>query len=431
MKCVGSLDELSCEQGDVGVDPPESCRLGPVATLPKEAAKWQHRHVGGAETRYQNDRTTIAEWRAGETLRASGQSDCFQPAQRFGCRLPPRWWAGRVFRSHVCSMACWKVWLVAAPIVSEGGMQMSEKWTEENIPDQAGRVVLITGANSGIGYEAARALAQHGATVVMACRSRAKADDAVARISETDPSGTTEILEMDLSDLDSVKHAADEFLSTHDHLDVLINNAGLMATPEQRTAQGFEMQFGVNHVGHYVLTGLLLDVLKDTPGSRIVSISSQGHRPGKINFDDLNSEKSYSPWPAYFQSKLANLLFTRELQRRLADAGDDVIAVAAHPGGTSTNLGSESPPGILYKTMQLSRSVLGIMMQNAAMGALPTLRAATDPDVAGGDYFGPDGLGEQRGHPVKRGMSGRARDDDDARRLWTASEELTGMTYEF
>ena len=308
---------------------------------------------------------------------------------------------------------------------------MSEKWTEENIPDQTGRVVLITGANSGIGYEAARALAPHGATVVMGCRNRAKAEDAVASIAETDPSGTTEILEMDLSDLDSVKQAAAEFLSTHDRLDVLVNNAGLMATPEQRTAQGFEMQFGVNHLGHYVLTGLLLDVLRSTPGSRIVSISSQGHRPGKINFDDLNSEKSYSPWPAYFQSKLANLLFTRELQSRLAEADIDVVAVAAHPGGSNTNLGHETPNGILNKMAQFSRPVLELMMQSAAMGALPTLRAATDPDVVGGDYFGPDGIGEQRGHPVKRGMSNRARDDESADRLWTASEELTGFEYEF
>jgi len=291
--------------------------------------------------------------------------------------------------------------------------------------------VLITGANSGIGYEAARALAQHGATVVMACRSRSKADDAVARIAATKPSGTTEVLEMDLSDLDSVKNAAAEFLSAHDRLDILVNNAGLMATPEQRTAQGFEMQFGVNHLGHFVLTGLLLDALRATPESRVVSISSQGHRPGKMNFDDLNSEKSYSPWPAYFQSKLANLLFTRELQRRLAEDDADVIAVAAHPGGSNTNLGTETPDGILHKMMAFTRPVMELVMQSAEMGALPTLRAATDPDVTGGDYFGPSGIGEQRGHPVKRGMSKRALDDESARRLWTASEELTEFTYGF
>jgi NAD(P)-dependent dehydrogenase (short-subunit alcohol dehydrogenase family) len=308
---------------------------------------------------------------------------------------------------------------------------MSEKWTEGNIPDQSGRTVLITGANSGIGYEATRALAQHGATVVMGCRNRSKADDAVARIAATNPTGSTEILEMDLSDLDSVKEAAAEFQSGHDRLDVLINNAGLMAISEQRTAQGFEMQFGVNHLGHFVLTGLLLDVLRATSGSRVVSISSQGHRPGKMNFDDLNSEKSYSPWPAYFQSKLANLLFTRELQRRLKDADADVIAVAAHPGGSSTNLGNETPDGIVHKMMAFTRPVIELMMQSAEMGALPTLRAATDPDVVGGDYFGPDGIGEQRGHPVKRGMSKRALDDESASRLWAASEELTEFTYGF
>ncbi len=313
-----------------------------------------------------------------------------------------------------------------------GGRHVSDKWTEQNIADQTGRVVLITGANSGVGYEAARALAQHGATVVMGCRTRSKADDAVAAIAETNPSGTTEILEMDLSDLDSVKEAAAEFLSAHDRLDILINNAGLMATPKQQTAQGFEMQFGVNHLGHYVFTGLLLDVLRATPGSRVVTISSQGHRMGKINFDDLNGEKSYSPWPAYFQSKLANLLFTRELQRCLADDDADVIAVAAHPGLSNTNLGSETPGGILSKVMAVTRPAFDwAMSQSAQMGALPTLRAAVDPDVVGGDYFGPDGIGEQRGHPVKRGMSSRARDDESARRLWTASEEMTGFTYEF
>lgn len=248
---------------------------------------------------------------------------------------------------------------------------MSEAWGEGNIPDQSGRVVLITGANSGIGYEAARALAQHGATVVMGCRNRSKAEDAVAKIAETNPRGTTEILEMDLADLDSLKWAATEFKSAHDRLDILVNNAGLMATPEQRTAQGFEMQFGVNHLGHFVLTGLLLDVLRSTPGSRIVSISSQGHRPGRINFDDLNSERSYSPWTAYFQSKLANLLFTRGLQRRLIDADIDAIAVAAHPGISSTNLGHERSGGILSTLMDLSRPVFErVMVQSAAIGSI-------------------------------------------------------------
>lgn len=308
---------------------------------------------------------------------------------------------------------------------------MSSDWTEDDIGDQSDRVVVITGANSGIGWEAARALAQHGATVVLGCRSRSKADAALAEIEATEPSGTVEILDIDLGDLDSVATAAAEFADRHDRLDVLVNNAGLMATPNQRTAQGFEMQIGVNHFGHFALTGHLMPSLLAGADSRVVSISSQGHRPGKIDFDDINSEQSYSPWPAYFQSKLANLLFIRELQRRLEEAGDDVIAVAAHPGLSSTNLGHE-PSGTLSAMMNKARPVFDrLFSQSAQMGALPTLRAAVDPDVAGGDYFGPDGLGEQRGHPVKRDMSKRAKNDADARRLWELSEELTGVTYSF
>jgi len=302
-------------------------------------------------------------------------------------------------------------------------------WTEGDIGDQTGRTILITGANSGIGYEAARALAQHGAHVVLACRTREKADDAVARIDSSNPSGSTEILEMDLADLDSVADAASRFASGHERLDVLVNNAGLMATPQQQTAQGFEMQFGVNHLGHFALTGHLIELLMASGPARVVSISSQGHRPGKIRFEDVNSEKQYSPWPAYFQSKLANLLFIRELQRRLALTESEVIAVAAHPGVSSTNLGHESS-GMLTSMMQRARPVFDrFVSQSAAMGALPTLRSAVDPSVEGGDYFGPDGFGEQRGHPVKVGSSRRAKDDAAAGRLWELSEHLTAVTY--
>lgn len=303
-------------------------------------------------------------------------------------------------------------------------------WAESDIGDQTGMTVLITGANSGIGYEAARALAQHGANVVLGCRTRSKADEAVEQIEGTNPTGTVDVLEIDLGDLDSIAEAATTFRADHDRLDVLVNNAGLMATPKQQTAQGFEMQFGVNHLGHFALTGRLCDLLIDSGASRVVSISSQGHRPGRMNFDDLHGERRYSPWPAYFQSKLANLLFTRELQRRLDDAGAETIAVAAHPGISKTNLGSESPGGIVHKVMELGRPLIeAVSAQSAAMGALPTLRAATDPDVDGGDYFGPDGFGEQRGHPKKVGMSSRAKNDADAARLWAISEELTGISY--
>ena len=306
---------------------------------------------------------------------------------------------------------------------------MSEKWTEADIPDQAGRTALITGANSGIGYEAARALAQHGANVVLGCRDRTKADEAVSKIAATEPSGSTEILEMDLADLKSVENAAREFLAGHDRLDILVNNAGLMATPAQRTTQGFEMQLGVNHLGHFAFTSHLLEVILKSGPARIVNISSQGHRPGRINFNNLNWERNYSPWRAYFQSKLANLLFTRELQRRLTDADAEAIAVAAHPGGSETNLGHENPGGILNNLMHASRPFSRLVNQSAAMGALPTLRAATAPDVQANDYFGPDGFSQLRGHPVKVGRSSRAQDDETARRLWDVSLELTGVTY--
>jgi NAD(P)-dependent dehydrogenase (short-subunit alcohol dehydrogenase family) len=309
---------------------------------------------------------------------------------------------------------------------------MTTKWTEADVPDQLGRVALVTGANSGIGYEAARALAQHGAHVVLACRNRSKAESALNAIDALRPSGTTEILDMDLADLDSVAEGAAKFSASHDRLDLLINNAGLMAVPRSRTVQGFEMQFGVNHLAHFALTGRLLDPLLATAQSRVVTISSTGHRAGKIHFDDLNWERRYRPWFAYFQSKLANLLFTSELQRRLdASVSTSTIATAAHPGGSATNLGNDPSGGWLkkltFKTQPLAER---LVLQSAAMGALPTLRAAVDPDARGDDYYGPDGFMEQRGHPVKVGRTKRAQDLDTALRLWTISAEATGVSYD-
>ena len=306
---------------------------------------------------------------------------------------------------------------------------MGEKWTEANIPDLTGRVIMVTGANSGIGYEAARAFAQHGAHVVFACRNRAKADVAVGEIREVTSNASVEILEVDLAYLDSVAAAAKQFLADHDRLDVLVNNAGLMALPHQTTAQGFEMQFGVNHLASFALTGHLLDRLLATTGSRVVAISSTGHRPGRINFDDLQGERRYGPWSAYFQSKLANLLFTYELARKLGAAGASTIAVAAHPGGSNTNLGHENSGGVVSWLMNAARPVSGMVMQPAAMGALPTMRAATDPDVAGGEYYGPDGFMEQRGYAKKVESTKRSHDLETARRLWTVSEELTSVHY--
>ncbi|MDW3219135.1 MAG: oxidoreductase [Acidimicrobiales bacterium] len=301
-------------------------------------------------------------------------------------------------------------------------------WTEDDIPDQSGRVALVTGANSGLGFETARALAQHGAHVVMACRNATKAADAEARINALDPSGSVEVLLTDMADLDSIAGSVAQFTAAHDRLDLLVNNAGIMATPKGVTAQGFEQQLGVNHLGHFALTMALLPSLFTAgPGSRVVSVSSNAHKFGSMNFGDLMSEKRYSPWGAYGQSKLANLLFTSELQRRLTAGGHPTIAAAAHPGGSRTELGKESAGGIVSTMFRVVRPLANATMsQSAAMGALPQLHAAVAPGVAGDDYYGPDGLGEMRGHPKKVGRTAKARSAPDAARLWDLSLELTG-----
>ncbi|MCX5738302.1 MAG: oxidoreductase [Proteobacteria bacterium] len=307
------------------------------------------------------------------------------------------------------------------------------RWTEANVPDQSGRVALITGANSGIGWEAARVLAARGAKVILACRSAERGNEAVTRIATLSPRADVRFLAMDLADLDATRRAAEQVRKDPARLDLLINNAGLMATPQGRTAQGFEMQFGVNHLGHFALTGLLLPLLLATPDSRVVTVSSTGHRPGHIAFADLNwNTREYKPWAAYFQSKLANLLFTYELQRRLDAAGKSTAALAAHPGGSKTNLGHENPGGLLNQILHTMRPLIErLLLQDSAMGALPTLRAAVDPDARGGEYYGPDGFSEQTGHPVRVDSSKRSKDIEAARKLWRASEELTGVTYAF
>jgi NAD(P)-dependent dehydrogenase (short-subunit alcohol dehydrogenase family) len=307
------------------------------------------------------------------------------------------------------------------------------RWTEADVPDQSGRVVLITGANSGIGWEAARVLASRGAKVLLACRSAERGNAAVARITALHPQADVRFLAMDLADLDATRRAAEQVRKEHAALDLLINNAGLMATPQGRTAQGFETQFGVNHLGHFALTGWLLPSLLAAPDSRVVTVSSTGHRPGRIDFTDPNwNVRPYKPWAAYFQSKLANLLFTYELQRRLDAAGKATMALAAHPGGSKTNLGHENPGGIVNQILHTMRPLIErLFLQDSAMGALPTLRAAVDPEARGGEYYGPGGFGEQTGHPVRVDSSKRSKDVDAARELWRASEELTGVAYEF
>jgi NAD(P)-dependent dehydrogenase (short-subunit alcohol dehydrogenase family) len=279
---------------------------------------------------------------------------------------------------------------------------------------QDGRTFVVTGANSGIGLEASRALAAAGARVVVACRDTSKGEHSVA-----DLGGDFDVRRLDLADLASVRAFAQEL---EGDVDVLINNAGVMAVPRSQTADGFEMQLGTNHLGHFALTGLLLGRVRD----RVVTISSGAHRIGRVNFDDLQSERRYQRWTAYGQSKLANLLFMMELQRRLDAAGSSLRSVAAHPGYAATGLQSHTQ-SVQDQIMSVANLVLA---QSAAMGALPTLYAATE-DVPGAAYAGPGGLLEQRGHPQLVNMSGAAKDPEAASRLWEASEELTGVRYDF
>jgi NAD(P)-dependent dehydrogenase (short-subunit alcohol dehydrogenase family) len=304
-------------------------------------------------------------------------------------------------------------------------------WSAEDVPDQSGRVAVITGANSGIGLEATRVLAGQGATVVLACRNPSKATAAEADIQATHPDAATMVTVLDVSSLDSVREAADSMLDAHDRIDLLINNAGIMAVPEQRSADGFELQFATNHLGHFALTGLLMDRLLTTPGSRVISVSSQAHRFGSMDFDDLNWEKRYKSWGAYGRSKLANLMFIYELQRRLDRIDTGTIAAAVHPGFSRTELQRREPGSLMDKLETLARPLTGVISQDASRGALPTLRAATDPDVTGGDYFGPSGFGEQTGPPVRVQSNRASHDEADAARLWAASEDLTGVTYAF
>jgi NAD(P)-dependent dehydrogenase (short-subunit alcohol dehydrogenase family) len=290
----------------------------------------------------------------------------------------------------------------------------ADKWDAGDLPDLAGRTVVVTGANSGIGLVAARELARHGARVVLAVRDTGKGDQAAGTIP-----GETDVRRLDLADLGSVRAFADAW---EGDLDVLINNAGVMAVPEGRTADGFELQFGTNHLGHFALTNLLLPHVRD----RVVTVSSTVHRTGKIDLDDLNWEhRRYQRWPAYAQSKLANLLFTLELQRRLNEAGSPLLATAAHPGYASTNLQSHTGNPLQNAFMAIGNVLFA---QSDAMGALPTLYAATQ-DLPGASYVGPGGLGEQRGHPTLVGRTARASDGDTARALWERSEELTGVSF--
>ena len=298
------------------------------------------------------------------------------------------------------------------------------KWTAADVGDQSGRTAVITGANSGIGLEAARVLAGRGATVVLACRDEGRAKAAAADLAGR----PAEIVRLDLASLASVRQAAQEISARFGRLDLLINNAGVMMPPFALTEDGFELQLGTNHLGHFALTGLLLPRLLEVPGSRVVTVSSNAHRVGRIHFGDLNFRHHYSKVRAYGQAKLANLMFSYELQRRLAAAGAQTISVAAHPGTSRTNLTRHMSLLAAWLSVPPS-AVTSWVVQSPAMGALPTLRAASDPAARGGDYYGPDGLLEFTGYPVRVTSASRSRDATAQRRLWAESEQLTGVSY--
>lgn len=307
------------------------------------------------------------------------------------------------------------------------------RWTAADIPDQTGRTVVITGANSGLGLRSAEALAVKGARVLMACRNETKAKAAVDQVRAVATAAEPEVVRLDLADLASVRAAADHVGELTHVLDVLMNNAGVMAVPLARTAEGFEMQFGTNHLGHFAFTGLVLPALLRAPAPRVVTTSSIAHRMGRMRWDDLNWRRGrYGKWPAYCQSKLANLLFTFDLDRRVRDAGGDLVSVAAHPGYADTHLQAVGPEQSGNKLMLVGAGALNqLVAQSDVMGALPQLYAATMPDVIGSEYFGPNRRLETRGFPHRVGTTDAARDPEAARRLWEASEELTGVAYQF
>ncbi|CAN5570400.1 SDR family NAD(P)-dependent oxidoreductase [soil metagenome] len=299
----------------------------------------------------------------------------------------------------------------------------NEKWNTENIPNQKGKVVIVTGSSSGIGFEAARVLANKEASVIIAVRNLEKGNKALEKILEQNKEADLKVLELDLANLESVKKFAENFKKNYSQLDLLINNAGVMIPPYSKTADGFELQFGTNHLGHFALTAQLLDLLITTKGARIVNVSSGAHKYGNIDFDDLNWEnRSYSAWKAYGDSKIANLYFTFELDRKLKENDFDTIVTAAHPGWTATEL---------QRNMGVFEFLNRLFSQDITMGALPTLRAATEEGLVGAEYFGPNGFMEMRGNPVKVNSNDLSKDETIAKKLWEVSEKLTGVNFEF
>ncbi|MBA56180.1 MAG: short-chain dehydrogenase [Pseudomonadales bacterium] len=293
-------------------------------------------------------------------------------------------------------------------------------WSIDSIPNLNHKTILITGANSGIGFEAARVFAAKGARLILACRNQQKGQAAINRILQESPRAQLTLMSLDLSSLDSVKAFSAAVTEQFDHIDVLVNNAGVMAPPYSKTKDGFESQFGTNHLGHFALTARLLPLLEKAEAGRVVVVSSVAHRLGHIRFKDLNWENRYSRWQAYGQSKLANLMFAKELQRRLQARGSRVIAVAVHPGYSNTNL---------QQYMPVNRLLNSLFSQSQEKGALPTLCAATQPDLSGGEYIGPNGFLEMQGKPDLAYSTPRSNDKTIARRLWDVSEKMTGESF--
>ena len=305
---------------------------------------------------------------------------------------------------------------------------MKQKWGFDDISDLSGKTIIVTGSNSGLGFEAAKVLSAKGAQTILACRRTNNGESAKKKILEEHPDAKIHVIHLDLGDLESIHLFAKKIDEQFHKIDVLLNNAGIIC-PYQKTKDGFEMQIGVNHLGHFALTGLLLNLLKNTLQSRVVNVSSLGHKYGKIDFDNFMFEnREYSIIKAYENTKLANLLFTYELQRRFEKANVDCISVAAHPGLSKSNLSKYVTEQLLYK---IGMALSSVITQNTSIGALPEIMASVDPNVKGGEYFGPDGFKEWRGNPVKVESNQASHNLKDAKKLWEISEKLTGITFDF
>ena len=302
------------------------------------------------------------------------------------------------------------------------------KWNTEKIKNLHDKVIIVTGGNSGIGFESVKELSIKGASVVMASRSLVKGEKAKRQICDQNPNADIKVLELDLSDLSSIKNFVYKFRKVHYKLDILLNNAGIMLVPYGLTADGFESQIGTNHLGHFALTGLLMDTIIRTPGSRVVNVSSIAHKTADLDFENLlyDGEKDYTPMKAYRRSKLANLMFTYELQRKFSSIKCSSISLAAHPGISMTNLAKHKVGDFMFRVL---KPLAGMFIQNSAMGALPLLRACVDKKVSGGEYFGPEGKGEKSGYPVQVESTDLARDEEAAKKLWSLSEDLTGIKF--